>query len=120
YALTSANAKGKAKATGFTFVNIAFPQQTLDHIEQRYFRDQPFPWRGDAEDANLPATFHLRSRHARQLSTLADSLAVGGQSRLQFEAFLLTLLQMVTPAHDNTSLARTSANTSSTTRSQPL
>lgn len=77
-----------APGTGFTTVNVAFPAETLDFLEQRYFPDGNWPWSPTA----LPSTYHL-SRH--RLARLGELFISNPSSRLLLERALLELLYEV-------------------------
>jgi AraC family cel operon transcriptional repressor len=72
----------------FTQVNVAFADETLGALQQRYFRDASWVWTSGA----LPTTHRLDRVQLARLSELATLLVAGPPSRLLLERFLLELL----------------------------
>jgi AraC family cel operon transcriptional repressor len=78
----------------FALVNVAFRREHLLHLRRRYYRRAVFPWQGDA----LPGHFRVAARQLRRLAELADGLALGPQTLLRLEHFLLELLEIIETA----------------------
>lgn len=78
----------------FALVNVAFRREHLAYLRKRYYPRAGFPWQGDA----LPGRFRVGARELRRLAELADGLALGPQTMLRLEHFLLEILSMVEAA----------------------
>lgn len=72
-----------AERDGFTLVNLAFPQDSLDHIAQRYQVDL--------------ATRHLPADSLERLERAVRDLAHGSRTLLALERFLLDLAGLIAP-----------------------
>jgi AraC family transcriptional regulator, dual regulator of chb operon len=80
---------------GYAQVNVAFPPDTLDFLEHRYFADGRWPWRA----GELPAVYRLDRHQLARMTELSRLLAEAEATRLLLERFLLELLHVaVEPA----------------------
>ncbi len=88
---------GFRSRTGSTlvFVNLAFSQNTLKQLRQRYAADTAWPW----HDERMPEVWRLAQTDISLLGDLADRLSMHAQRRLDFEHLLLTLLCMRADHH---------------------
>jgi AraC family cel operon transcriptional repressor len=101
----------EAQETGLIFVNVAFPLPVLDSIRQRYFpaeltaANAPSNRAGTSEDPALqwpwdqrrpqPLRLTLDGPRLEMLGRWADQLSAMRQVRIEIDAFLLTLLNLV-------------------------
>ena len=75
---------------GFVLVNLAFPDETLDFLQGRYFpNEQRWFWSGKKE----PARVHLSADRLGWLRRWVARLDAARRSRLEVEVFLLELLR---------------------------
>jgi hypothetical protein len=77
---------------GITIMNLAFPLQTLDYLEKRYFQGgDSFFWTDD----KLPFETSITGSEMRMLSKRADELWQYRNSLLYLDAFLLFIFRLL-------------------------
>ncbi len=77
---------------GLILVNISFPLETLEFLQQRYFQKSAAFWGGET---GFPAHYKLSPVVTRRLSAEADALAGEPRLRIHLERFLLNLLHTI-------------------------
>jgi len=84
-----------ADRAGFVLINVACPVAQLEPIRQRYFGDttttRDWPW----HDSAVPMQVALPPAGLDRLSGWMDQLATMNQSAMEFDAFLLDLLNLL-------------------------
>lgn len=80
-----------ARDDKYVMVNVAFAEETLSFLRERYFADQPWPWQG----AELPAHYVLSHDAQARLNEWAASLSMASQTRLELETFLMSVLHLL-------------------------
>jgi AraC family cel operon transcriptional repressor len=89
----------QGSAEGCTFVNVAFPAETLDFLRERYCPNgEGFPWAAGAAGAALPFQISVSATQRRWLRDWADHLGHAACVRLEIERFLLELLHELNAA----------------------
>ena len=79
-----------------TLVNVAFSAAVVQQLKEKYFaRSAQWPWRR----GKLPAMFKLRADQLDEMRRWAELLSIHDPSRLEFDAFVLSLLRMIQPSH---------------------
>jgi AraC family cel operon transcriptional repressor len=78
--------------------NIAFPHQTLNDLQQRYFPRRKWAfWQVE----KYPATFQVEPLQLRRFNRWADELAKAPRESLYIDRFLLNILAELNPVHSD-------------------
>lgn len=85
---------GVVRGQTYSLVNVAFRNESLNEIQQRYHPGGDWPWAGD----DLPAQFRVGREGLDRLNAAAEELARIEQSRLALDSFLLEALKVTTAA----------------------
>jgi AraC-like DNA-binding protein/quercetin dioxygenase-like cupin family protein len=75
----------------FTMVNLAFANDTVEQLKQRYFDEAAWPAAGDA----MPATWQLDEAALRRVRDWIAELSRPTQRRIDLDLFLLQVLRLV-------------------------
>lgn len=79
----------------FTQMTVSFPDETLEALRERYFRDGDWAWSAGP----VPTTHRLAPPQLERLQELVSHLVAGPASQLALDRFLLELLcDIVAPA----------------------
>jgi len=80
---------------GLKLTNIAFPRQTLDDLQNRYFSGRKWAfWQAE----KFPVSWQIEPSQLRRFNRWADELAQAPREGLYLDRFLLNILAELSPA----------------------